>query len=598
MKFTGGQIAAEYLTRMGVPYLVGIPGHGIMAFLDAFIDRKEIEVLMPRHEQSAVHFSDGYYRVSGKPLAVYTSIGPGAINSAVGLATAYVDSCPVLLFTGDAHTYMQGKGVLQEIDRVKPANFPAVMEPIAKRVWRPTHPSQLPTMMQRAFQEMMSGRRGPVVIDLPMDVQAEWADVVIPNPEEHTFVQRVHPDGRDIEQAAELLLNAKRPVILAGGGVLHAGGEQELQELAELTGAAVIATMNSKGVFPENLHPLSGLTGGSKGTDVGNYLARNADVLLAIGVRFADETTSSYRDGVTYNIPPTRLIHMDIEPGQIGKNYPTEVGIVADAKTGLRHLIEEIRILRPSYDYINAAYTQEIIKLRRAWYQSFGDRVGDHHPLTISRFLRELRGNIADDAIVAHSSGNVQAAVISEFPFYRPRTNLTSGGFSTMGWAYPAALGAKMALPDKQVVALAGDGDFLMTMQEMAFAAQHEIPAVAVVLNNQGWLAIRDLQTEAFGEDRTIGVEFNRGGKPYSPDFQKTAEAFGLHSQRISHAAEVGPALKKAFESGQPALIEVMVNRDYPLSGTPATGWWDVPVPAYLSERRARYEQERSEEKL
>lgn len=599
MRMTGGQIIAEYLSRMRVPYLVGIPGHGIMAFLDAFHDyRDQIELLMPRHEQSAVHFADGYYRVSGKPLAVYTSIGPGAMNTAIGLATAYVDSCPVLVFTGDAHTYMQGKGVLQEIDRVKPANFPAVMEPITKRLWRPGHPNQLPGIMQRAFQEMMSGRRGPVLVDLPMDVQAESADVTIPNPEEHTFVSRVHPDSSDIRRAAQLLLTASRPVILVGGGVLHADATTELRELAELTGAAVIATMNAKGAFPENKHPLSGLSGGSKGTAVGNELARNADVLLAVGVRFADQTTSSYRDGVTYNIPPTKLIHMDLEPGQIGKNYPTEVGIVADAKTGMRHLVEEIRQYRTHYDFLNAPYTHEIITRRQAWYQSFGTRVGDHVPLTISRFLRELRASLDDDAIVAHSSGNVQAAIISEFPFYVPRTNLTSGGFSTMGWAYPAALGAKKAMPDRQVVAVVGDGDFLMTMQEMAFAAQHEIPVVVCVLNNMGWQAIRDLQIEAYGPDRTLGVEFTRGGEPYSPDFRKTAEAFGLHSQQISQAEEVGPALRSAFRSGRPALIEVIVNRDYPLSGTPASGWWDVPVPANLEDKRRKYEAERAEERF
>lgn len=599
MRLTGGQIVAEYLTRAKVPYLVGIPGHGNLALVDAFLEyRDRIEILMPRHEQSAVHFADGYYRVTGRPLATYTSIGPGALNTAIGLGTAYVDSCPVLLLTGDAHTYMEGKGVLQEIDRVKPANFPAVMEPIAKRVWRPHRVDQVPQIMQRAFQEMMSGRRGPVVVDLPMDVQAEAADVTMPNPDEHNIAPRVYPDTRDVERAAALLLSAKRPVILVGGGVLHAQATAELRAVAELTGAAVIATMNAKGAFPENKHPLSGLSGGAKGTTVGNHLARTADVLLAVGTRFADETTSSYRKGVTYDIPRTKLIHIDIEPSQIGKNYPTEVGIVADAKTGLQHLLEALQAHRKQYDFLNAAYTQEIIQKRAEWYASFGDRVGDHNPVTISRFLQELRANIDDNAIVAHSSGNAQAAIISEFPFYEPHTNLTTGGFSAMGWAYPAALGAKVAHPDRQVVTVVGDGDFMMTMQEMAFAAQHEIPVVVCVLNNMGWQAIKDLQHEVMGEGRNLGVEFLRRNEPYTPDFTEAARAFGLHSQRISTAAEVGPALRKAFAHGGPALIEVMVNRNYPLSGSPATGWWDVPIPDYLTERRRKYEEARKEEML
>lgn len=592
-------MVAEYLTRAGVPYLVGIPGHGIMAFLDAFHDYKDkIQVLMPRHEQTAVHFADGYYRVSGKPLAVYTSIGPGALNTAVGLGTAYVDGAPVLVVTGDAHTYMAGKGVLQEIERNQDANFPRVMEPLTKRLWKPSRPDQLPSILQRAFAEMMTGRRGPVLIDLPMDVQAEAADVTIPEPEQHTTPNRRYPNSDEVARAARLLVDAKRPVILAGGGVLHAEAWEELREVAELTGAAVIATMNAKGVFPEDRHPLSGMTAGSKGTEVGNYLASHADVVLAVGTRFADETASSYRKGITYNFPETKLVHIDIDPTQIGKNYPTEIGIVADARSGLEALREAVREIRPEYAWRTAAYTREICERRAAWFASMADRQADTDPVTISRFLKELRAAVADDAIIAHSSGNVQAAIVSEFPFYEPRTNLTTGGFSTMGWAYPAALGAKVAKPEKQVLAVVGDGDFMMTMQEMAFAQQHNIPVVAVVLNNMGWQAIKDIQWDAFGEGRHIGVEFQKDGQPYTPHFADVAKSFGLYSERISRPDEIGPALQRALQTGRPALVEIMVNRTYPISGTPATGWWDVPIPEYLTERRAKYERERKEEQL
>lgn len=599
-KLTGGQMIAEYLTRAGIPYLVGIPGHGIMAFLDAFHDYTDkIKILMPRHEQSAVHFADGYYRVSGKPLAVYTSIGPGALNTAIGLGTAYVDGCPVIVFTGDAHTYMAGKGVLQEIDRSQDANFTRVMEPLTKRVWKPTRPEQIPAIMQRAFSEMMTGRRGPVLIDLPMDVQAEDALVVVPEPEQYAQPRRVYPDAGDVARAAALLVDAERPVILAGGGVLHAEAWAELRQVAELTGAAVIATMNAKGVFPENKHPLSAMSGGAKGTEVGNYMARTADVVLAVGTRFADETASSYRKGATYNFPETKLIHIDIDPTQIGKNYPTDIGVVADAKTGLEALIGAIRELRSEYDWQNAPYTQEICERREAWFASMAERQADTDPVTISRFLKELRGAVADDAIIAHSSGNVQAAIISELPFYEPRTNLTTGGFSTMGWAYPAALGAKVAKPDKQVLAVIGDGDFSMTMQEMAFAVQHDIPVVACVLNNMGWQAIKDIQWDAFGEGRHIGVEFQtQDGQPYSPHFANVAREFGLHSERISRPEEIKPAIQRALASGRPAVVEIMVNRTYPNSGTPATGWWDVPIPTYLADRRKQYEDARREEQL
>ncbi|MFQ6098523.1 MAG: thiamine pyrophosphate-binding protein [Armatimonadota bacterium] len=599
MRLTGGEIIAEYLIGEGVCYVVGIPGHGNLGLVDAFRARQDrLEMLQVRHEQAAVHLADGYYRVAGRPLAVFTSIGPGATNTTIGVATCYVDSTPVLVLTGDTHTHMMGRGVLQEIERTHWSNWPRVLEPIVKRWWRPSSPAQLPHVMHRAFAHMMTGRRGPVLISLPMDVQCDATDVEVSDPTERVPVGAPRPDPDAVARAAELLAGAKRPVILAGGGVLQSGATDELLAVAETLGAAVITTLQGKSAFPED-HPLAGWLGGSKGTTVGHALARNADVLLAVGCRFADETTSSYRHGVTYAIPPTRLVHMDIDPTEIGKNYPTEVGIVGDAKAALWALLEELSGRTGMSAQEREAYAAEIARLRAEWFETMRDfRESSVVPMTISRLLKELRACLAPDAIVCHSSGNVQAQILQEFCFTVPGTNLTTGGFSTMGWCFPAALGAKLAAPERQVVAVVGDGDFLMTIQELATAAQYQIPLVVIVANNVGWMAIRDLQNAAYGADHEAASEFlGRDGSPVSPDFAAIARGFGCAGERIERGEEVGPAVRRALGSGGPYVIEAMVNR-LPWSAGKVTGWWDVPVPAYIEEAREKYDRERRDERL
>jgi acetolactate synthase-1/2/3 large subunit len=599
MLLTGGQIVVETLIREGVPYIVGIPGHGTLGLSDALIGQDRLQVLQVRHEQAAVHLADAYYRVTGVPLAVFTSIGPGAMNTVIGVASCYVDSIPVLVLTGNSHTHMAGRGVLQEIERQSDANSLAVFEPITKRVWRPSSADRLPRILQRAYAEMLSGRRGPVVVDLPMDVQCDAADVGAGLPSPHTYraAGPILPDPNVVQAAGRLLTSAARPVIVAGGGVIAAAASDELLELAEFLGAPVVTTMMGKGAFPED-HPLSGFHAGSKGTTCGNALTAQADVILAVGMRFADESTSSYRHGVTYAIPPTKLIHLDLDPGEIGKNYPVAVGIVSDAQPGLAAILYWLRSHTAPRDYTQTKYFAHVQSLRDGWLnQLHAYATSDHAPVTISRLVAELRAFLDRDAIVVTSSGNTQAQWFQEAMVYQPRTNLTTGGFSTMGWTVPAALGAKLALPERQVVGLVGDGDFLMTAQELATAVQYDIPAVFVVANNVGWIAIRDLQASAYGEERAIGAEFLKDGGPVSPDLTALSHAFGCHAEQISHPDQVAPALERALAANAPAVIEVLVEREFPLSGSPAVGWWDVPVPTYLAEQRARYERERAEER-
>lgn len=599
MRLTGGEIIAEYLIREGVPYLVGIPGHGNVALFDALVDRKgKIEAFPVLHEQCAVHLADAYHRVSGRPLAVTTSIGPGAANTACGVAQAYVDSSAVLVITGSVHTYMRGRSVLQEIDRTHWANFPRMLEPVVKQWWQPSRVDQLPFVLHRAFNLMLSGRRGPVLIDLPMDVQAESADVELPDPTQRRPLNGPAAHPQDVERAADLLAGAKRPVMLVGGGAVTAGATEEVRKLAEYLAAAVVTTWSGQGIFPED-HELYAWHPGSIGSLCANRLCSAADVLLAVGTRFVDWTTASYTQQV-YRIPPTRLIHVDIEEREIGKNYPVEVGIRADAKVVLGQLLDALadRKKKPR-DYRSTPYFQDISRARQEFFESFRERrESDASPVSISRALVEIRKVAPRDSIWVSGAGLPQSQVYQEVPFYEPRTHITSGGFSTMGFTVPGAIGAQLAAPKRRVLGIAGDGDFLANIQELAVAVRRGLRIVYVVMNNCGWQSIRNLQRTAYGENRVINTKFeDRHGEFFSPNFAEVAKAFGARSWRTDKPGEVGKSVREALECGRTALVEVLTSRDLPLGGLSKYAWWDVPVPEYLKSERSEYEKERAEVK-
>ncbi len=600
MRMTGGQIVAEYLVREGVPMIFGVPGHGITALLDAFVDRPEIGVVQAIHEQGAAHMADAYYRVAGKPCAVFTSIGPGAANTAMAVACAYIDSIPLLLLTGSVHTYMRGRGVLQELERTHWANFPRMMEPVVKRWWQPSRVDQLPNVLHLAFNVMLEGRRGPAQIDIPMDVQAEFADIEeLPIPVTRRPRGRAHGDPQMLDEAAKLLLTAEWPIIVAGGGIIASGAEQQLSELAEFLGAPVTVTWMGKGAIPED-HELYAWPCGDLGSISGNTLAREADVILAVGCRFTDRTASSFRRGVTFDIPPSTLIQIDLDPYEIGKNYPVEVGIVGDARASLADLLLTLRELSKPRDYRASGYFERVQALKTQWTQALrAQRESDASPLTISRALVEARSVLQRDGIVVTGAGNPQSQVFNEFPVYGSRQHITAGGFSAMGFEVPGAIGAKLAMPSRQVMAIVGDGSFLQTVQELAMAAQYDIPAVFLVLNNFGWECIKNLQVQQFGPDRVIATNFKKhDGTPFSADLARVSQGFGCHAERVEHPAELAPALERAFASGRPAVVEALCSRELPGSGLTATGWWDVTVPAYHEEKRRTYEEARSEEAL
>ncbi|MFY1709403.1 thiamine pyrophosphate-binding protein [Tritonibacter scottomollicae] len=597
MKLTGGEVVARALKDYGVEFVAGVPGHGIWALFDAFLQEdSHIPFIQVMHEQSAVHMADGYFRASGKPMACSTSVGPGAANTVIGLATAYVDSTSVFYVSGSPQTYMHGHGTMQELERQQDNAFGRITEQVTKRAWQANSVKVLPTIMHRAFNEMMTGRPGPVHVEVPMDVQVEADDVTIHPLEKRLPIGIAHPDPKAIEAAAALLKTARRPVIVAGGGAITANASKELTALAERLGAAVSITWNGKGAIPEDHDAFIGAVG-QTGTTCGNAITASADVVISVGCRFTDWSASSYAKGVSFSFPPGKLIHIDLDPREIGKTYPTEVGIVSDAKIALQSMLDLITDeasaeMRAAREGFNA----DVAEVKARWRAQVEPRETSREtPFTSQRPLMALRKVLPRDGIVVVGSGNTQGSVKQSFPVYEPRTHLTSGSYSPMGWAVPAAMGAKLAKPDTPVVAIVGDGDFMMSLPEMGTAVMNGINVVFLVLNNQGYMSIRGGQRKFMG--RHVASEFNHhagNGEPYSADITASAKAFGLQAWKVEKDEDLESSLEAALNCGGPALVEVIVSRD--AAGPFATGWWDFPSPAYYEKEQADYEVMRAKE--
>ena len=591
-RLTGGEIVGRALTQYGVTQAAGIPGHGVWSLLDGLLqDGCQVPMLQVFHEQSAVHMADGYWRASGRPMVALTSIGPGAVNTAMGLATAFADSVSLLTISGGPATHMRGHGIMQELDRHEANGFQSALSSITKKHFEARTVAELPFILHRAFNAMLTGRPGPVHVEIPMDLQAESTDVEIHDLARRLPLGRLYPDPDAISDAARVLHGARRPVIAIGGGVISSTAAPELKALAEALNAPVVTTWQGKSGFPEDHRLFAGAVG-QTGTTAGNGIAADADVVISVGCRFTDWSASSYRKGISFSLPPGKLIQIDIDPQEIGKNYPAEVGILADAKTALAALVEAVDV-RSESD--SAEHLAQLDDLKEKWAEQIAGRTdSSDFPFTSQRPLRDLRRVLDRDAFVIAGSGNPQGAVKQSFPVYEPRTFMTSGGYSSMGWAVPAAIGAKLANPDRQVACVLGDGDFLMTAQELGVVAQHYIPVCFVVANNQGYMSIRGGQRKI--TDRHVLSEFaRRDGSPYGIEIADVARGFGIRSWRVDDPDGLESTLREAVECDEPTIVEVPTARD--AAGPWVPGWWDFPVPAYITdERQQEYWSGRAEE--
>ncbi|HEX4995488.1 MAG TPA: thiamine pyrophosphate-binding protein [Methylomirabilota bacterium] len=577
----GGEIIVEYLAREKVPYVFGLCGHGNVGLLDALYDRTDaIRTISTRHEQTAGHMADAYFRVAHRPVATLTSCGPGSANLPIALACAFMDSSALLAITGNIPTSQFNRAAFQETYRHFQADFPAVIRPYVKRSWQPTRTDMLPTALRQAFATMLGGRPGPVNLDVPFNVFKEEAEVDVPEPGAWRtgISSRSGGEPDAIQRVVELLRQARRPLIYVGHGVTLSEAGDELTAFARRLRIPVIFSPNGFGAL-DMADPLAVGFVGRNGVYQANEAARTCDVLLALGVRFDDRSSSSWIPGYSFNIPPTRLIHVDIDGEEIGRNYPVHLGIVGDARTVLRQLLaatEGSGAEAPAHD----AWRADIATWRAQWEEFVRPHeTSEAEPIHPQRVVQALRAVMPDDGIVLPDVGVHHNWMVQFWRARRPQTLLNTWGFGAMGFGVCGVLGAKLAAPDRPCVTVCGDGGFMMRPDVLCTAVEYDIPAVWVVWNNFAYGGIRDLQLGMFAK-REIATSFVRekDGRLVNPDFVALARACGADGIRVERPADLAGALEHAIKADAPFVLDVHVDRDI---RPPGVGTWELPPLPY-----------------
>ena len=556
----------KYLEERGVEHIFGLCGHTNIAVLAALAGSR-IKFINTRHEQVAAHMADGYARAKRQTAVLLSHLGPGLTNAATGVANAALDSIPMVVIAGDVPSHYYGKHPHQEVNLHADASQYEIYRPFVKRAWRVERPDLFPEIIDKAFQLAESGRPGPVLVSVPMDIFSKEVDpALFARLAHHTKV--LHKPSIDDETAARIIKAigaAKNPIIYAGGGVILADASAELRELVDHFSLPVAHSLMGKGVLPDD-HPLVlGMTG-FWGTKFINQKCREADYVIALGTRFAEADCSSWDSRFTFRMPPTKLIHIDIDPSELGRNYPVEIGAVADLKQALRVLLRKAKELYPS-GRKNEALAREIASYRKEFRESNAEHVRDAaYPMRPERILAAVREVLPRDALITTDVGWNKNGVGQQFPVLTPGTIFTPGGYATMGFGAPAALGAKLACPERVVVALVGDGGFGQNPAFLATAVESDIPVVWVVMNNYAFGTIAGLEMAHYGT--AFGCVFRKDGEPYSPDFAAVARAYGAQGEQIRAAEDFKPALERAVRSGKPFVIDVaMMNEPVPTGG-------------------------------
>jgi acetolactate synthase-1/2/3 large subunit len=560
----------KYLEHRSVEYIFGLCGHTNIALLAA-LENSSIRFVNVRHEQIAAHAADGYARASRKTAVVLTHLGPGMTNAVTGVANAALDCIPMVVIAGDVPSHYYGKHPHQEINLHADGSQCEIYRPFCKRVWRVERPELLPGIMERAFTLAASGQPGPVLVDVPMDVfsmetEAAPFELVMSNAVE---LSRPSMDDETAREIVHRLGGAERPVLYVGGGIVLAGAAEELRKFVDHLQIPVAHSLMGKGALPDD-HPLTlGMTG-FWGTRYTNDSCRNADYLLALGARFKEADSSSWYPRYTFDIPRTKLIHIDIEPTEVGRNYPVEIGVIADLRMALAVLNRVARELFPE-GIRRPQLIDEIAALRKEFRKSNLEmETSDAFPMMPERILAELREVLPRDAILTTDVGWNKNGVGQQFPIYEPGSIQITGGLATMGFGAPAAIGAKLARPDRVVVALVGDGGFGQNPAVLATARAEGVAAVWIIMNNDAFGTIAGLEKAHFGT--TFGTVFKVDGRSTSPDYAALARAYGVQGIRIESADQFKPALERAIASDEPVVMDVpMINNP-----TPTTGHWNI----------------------
>ena len=560
----------KYLEARGVEHVFGLCGHTNIAVLAA-MEKSRIKFVNVRHEQIAAHMADGYARAKRQTAVVLSHLGPGLTNAATGVANAALDSIPMVVIAGDVPTHYHGKHPDQEVNAHADASQYEIYRPFVKRAWRVDQPHLFPEIIEKAFALAESGRPGPVLVDVPMDIFSKEIETELFERLSHN-AKSLRKPSLDEATAAEIvnkLATAKRPVLYVGGGVIGADATGELRRFVDHLQIPVAHTLMGKGALPDD-HPfVLGMTG-FWGTQFINEQCKGADWILALGTRFSEADCSSWEREYTFNFPPTKLIQIDIDPAEIGRNYPVEIGAVADLKPALAVLNRVARELVPE-GIRRPALASQIAAVRAAFIE--GNRKhaeSDAYPMRPERILADVRGALPRDALITTDVGWNKNGVGQQFPILEPGTIFTPGGYATMGFGAPAALGAKLARPDRVVVALVGDGGFGQNPALLATAFEQNIPVVWVIMNNYAFGTIAGLEKAHFGT--TYGTVFEKDGKPYSPDYAAIAKAYGVEGVKINAAAEFKSALEHAIQSGKPFVIDVVMQNE----PVPTAGHWNI----------------------
>lgn len=569
-KITGAEILLESLKKEGVKYIFGYPGGVVLNIFDHLYDNKDISLILTRHEQGAVHAADGFARASGKTGVALVTSGPGATNTVTGIATASMDSIPIVVFSGQVPTMLIGNDAFQEADIV------GITRPCTKYNFLVKDVNDLSRTVKEAFYIASTGRPGPVLIDLPKDVTTCKADFTWPELDMRSYKPTYEGNKWMITQAAHLMAKSKKPIIIAGGGVIISGAAKELKELAEHTDIPVTMTLMGLGGFPGS-HKLSLGMLGMHGTYYANKAVQDSDLIIAVGMRFDDRVTGK----VDAFAPNAKIVHIDIDPTSIKKNVRVDVPIVGDVKRVLavmnKVLKEEVK---EQWDEVRKAWLKQIDMWRAERPMSYTHSDEIIKPQFVVEKIYELTKG---DAIITTEVGQNQMWTAQFYKFDKPRTLLTSGGLGTMGYGFPAAIGAQFAHPEKLVIDIAGDGSIQMNIQELATAVINKLPVKVAILNNRFLGMVRQWQ-ELFFDERYSHTKLS----DVVPDFVKLAEAYGAVGLRATKPSEVEPVLKEAFKIKRTVFMDFIVDwkeKVYPM------------VPAGAPIDHMLFEQEKKPEK-
>lgn len=557
----GAKALMTAMEKEGVKQVFGLPGGSNLPMYDEF-SRCDIRHILARHEQSASHMADGFGRVSGKPGVCFATSGPGATNILTGIATAQADSSPMIAVTGQVPVAMIGKDAFQESDIIGMAN------PVVKYAYQPRTAAEIPEVIRKGFYIAETGRPGPVLIDIPKDVQQNEAEMVFPDefqiPGFHPWTD---PDMVAVEKAIEMLLHAEKPVILAGGGTIISSAFAELQSIAETLMLPVVTTFKGKGAFPEN-HPLCLGSIGMHGHAEANKIMAEADCVLAIGTRFSDRSVGTFE---TFE-KGLKIIHMDVDPAEIGKNQTAQLAVVGDVRVNLRIMVK-LLLQKAIKKTDETPWTKHVRETRSYWKENLKLHPGE---MGAAKILRKLRELLPKESIVTTEVGQHQMWASLFYDVIQPGTFFSSTGLGTMGWGFPAAIGAKVARPDVPVVDIAGDGSFAMTENSLATAVLEDIPVIVFVLNNSTLGMVAQWQ-RTFYDRRMVGVD-----QKNCPDYVKLAESYGAQGLRAQSMDELDKAIKTALSSDVATVIDIPIDPEEDVLPfvAPGTSLSDMVLPS------------------